>query len=198
MASVEQTAKEHFAKVFVKDDWTLFKEMADINFAEAATLTKSTFRKIPEQRRLLVRNVRKRLLIGIGTELLIKAAYLKSGYAINKLQDSASGPKCPYRLADVEPQQLNPYDTFTLAQLTDQLRKVLPLSSPTSVLEGLRVAKVFRNKEGHVVTRTHRFDPSSYQAIERALVEIYSCAFGEDLSVRFAVAHGERGTWRVS
>ncbi len=198
MPSLEQSVKDQFAKVFASRDWRLFKEVAEINLAEAAMLKKSSFKMVAQNRQLLIRNTRKRLLIGIGAELLLKAVYLKSGYGINKPQDTALGIKLPFKLAQVAQGQLNPNDTFTLAQLTDQLKKVVQFPKPDFVLDGLRIAKVFRNKEGHVVTQSHKFDPSSYTAIESALVEIYACAFSENLTVRFSFAVGEKGAWRVA
>jgi hypothetical protein len=198
MPSLEQSVKDQFAKVFASSDWRLFKEVAEVNLAEAAILKKSSFKAVAQNRRLLVRNARKRLLIGIGAELLLKAVYLKSGYGINKPRGAAGGLKLPFKLADVAQGQLDPNDTFTLAQLTDQLKKVVQLPKPDLVLDGMRIAKVFRNKEGHVVTRSHTFDPSSYRAIEAALVEIYANAFSEALTVRFSFAVGEKGAWRVA
>ena len=44
---------------------------------------------------------------------------------------------------------------------------------------GLRIAKVFRNKEGHVVVRAHNFDAQEYREIETALVGVYAPGFGQ-------------------
>lgn len=197
MPSLEQSTKQQFAKVFASRDWRLFKEVAEINFAEAAVLKSASFKAVPESRRLLIRNVRKRLLIGIGAELLVKAAYLKAGYGINRPQDRAVAPKLPFKLADLGQQKLDANDTFTLSQLVDQLTKVVHLPNRDLVINGLRIAKVFRNKEGHVVTQSHRFDPSNYRAVEAALVEFYARVFAQALTVRFSFAIGERGMWRA-
>ncbi len=93
--SLEQSVKDQFARVFPASDWRLFKEMAEIYFSEAAFLKKSAF-KVAHHRRLLVRNSRKRLLIGIGAELLLKAVYLKAGYCINKPQDDKAPLRFPF------------------------------------------------------------------------------------------------------
>lgn len=82
MQSIEESVRSQFAKVFSNADWPLFKHMAEIYLTEAAFLKKASF-KVPKNRKLLVRNSRKRLLIGIGAELLLKAIYLKAGYCIN-------------------------------------------------------------------------------------------------------------------
>ncbi len=197
MPSLEQSVKDQFAKVFMTRDWRLFKDVAEANFAEAAAIRKSSFKTVAESRRLLVRNTRKRLLIGIGAELLVKAVYLKSGYGINKGKNKSSGIKPPFKLDHVDLSELNPNDTFTFAQLTEQLNKVVQFPKGSNALDGLRIAKVFRNKEGHVVTGSHRFDPSNYRTIESTLVDIYACAFNEILTVRFSVANREKGQWSV-
>jgi hypothetical protein len=197
MISLEQSVKDQFAKVFESCDWQLFKEVADINLAEAARLKMSSLKNVPLNRRLLIRNTRKRLLIGIGIELLLKAIYLKSGYGINKPLKAVTGPTPPFKLADADQGLLNPNDTLTLSKLIENLTKVVQLSKRDLVIDGLRIAKVFRNKEGHVVTHTHIFNPSNYRAIEASLVEIYSCAFGETLKVQFSLEVGEKGIWDV-
>ena len=198
MLSLEQRVKDQFSKVFTSRDWRLFKEIAEINFSEAAKLKKSDFSSVPADRQLLIRNIRKRLFIGIGVELLLKAAYLKAGYGINKPLDQKTGPVFPYRLSTGIAAQLNKGETYTLSQLIDQLKKVFQLTQPNIILEGLRVAKVFRNKEGHTATSSHRFDPGNYHAIESALVALYAQVFNESLTVKIAFAAREKGVWRVA
>ncbi|HTG14527.1 MAG TPA: hypothetical protein VK747_04585 [Blastocatellia bacterium] len=183
--------KSQFAKVFVSSDWRLFKEMAEINLSEAAFLKKSS--KVAKSRRLLARNSRKRLLIGVGLELLLKAVYLKADYCINKPQDRAAPLRPPFRPSEAVGWQLEAADTYTLEQLTRTLKKILQMQKPQYVIDGLSIAKVFRNKEGHVVTRAHRFDAKSYRMIEGALREIYANAFQEQLTVRFSFERRERG-----
>jgi len=58
--------KSQFARVFASSDWRLFKEVAEINLAEATMLMKKSFPRVARRRQL-----------GIGTELLFKASYLK-------------------------------------------------------------------------------------------------------------------------
>jgi hypothetical protein len=45
--------------------------MAEFSFSEAAFLKKADSKKVVDRNRLLVRNSRKRLLIGVGAELLL-------------------------------------------------------------------------------------------------------------------------------
>ena len=196
--STEQSVKEHFAKVFQCEDWSLFREVAEINLCEAAHLRKLAFPDVPRRRRLLIRNIRKRLLIGIGVELLLKAVYLKSGKGINKPLNKEAGLQLPFALEQVQVDQLDPNETYTLAQLIDCLPKVVNLQAKASVLNGLKVAKVFRNKEGHVVSQSHDYVAAEYRSIEQALVELYRDVFSETLTVRFSFTVGERGAWKIA
>jgi len=194
--SIEQSEKEQFASVFSKDDWPLFKNVAEIYLEEATRLRRSNMH-VSRDIGLLARNIRKRLFIGLGVELLLKAVYLKWGYGINKL----SGRAKLYDLATLTPDSEHKPDsdnTLNLNFLIDNLSKVIALTDKNSTLDGLKLAKVFRNKEGHVVTPDHRYVPETYRAIEVALVELYQDAFSEKLEVTFSMGRGEKAVWRTS
>ena len=194
----EKIAKTRFAKFFQQEDWLIFKKVAEINLSEAAYLKKKSFTSVPSGLRLLARNSRKRLLIGVGVELLLKAVYLKSGYCINK-PTSKDQHTFPFKLADVQPSEINISDTFTLAPLIDKLPTITEVIPEREVISrGFRVAKVFRNKEGHVVTQSHEYEASEYRAIESALVSLYKCAFSQNLVVRFAVEKRDRPCWEFT
>jgi hypothetical protein len=195
MPNVEQSVKSQFAKVFTGEDWPLFKTMAEASLREAATLLKEDM-PIASPYKLLARNSRKRLLIGIGVELLLKAIYLKHGYAINKPpKDTLT---FPFLAKDTNGVQLAVDNTVMLHNLIEKLHIVVPLQNKDSTLKGLKIAKVFRNKEGHGVTRTHVFEPTNYIDIASSLTDLYRDAFGEKLFVRFSLAPDERAVWRIS
>jgi hypothetical protein len=171
MPSIEQSVKSQFAKVFTFADWLLFKKIAEANLREAATLLKADM-PIASPLKLLARNSRKRLLIGVGVELLLKAIYLKQGHVINKpLSDSSL--KFPFLAKDTNGVQLAEDKTVVLNDLIEKLPLVVPLKNKNSTLKGLRIAKVFRNKEGHGVTDTHVFDPTNYTDIASSLIDLY-------------------------
>lgn len=197
MPNIEQSVKSQFAKVFTVADWPLFKKMAEANLREAATLLKADM-PIADSLKLLARNSRKRLLIGVGVELLLKAIYLKHGYAINKpLTDRSL--KFPFLAKDTNGAQLSKDKTAMINDLIENLHiVVVSLQNKNSTLKGLRIAKVFRNKEGHGVTSTHEFDPTNYTDIASSLIDLYRDAFGEKLSVRFSLTPDEPAVWRVS
>jgi hypothetical protein len=196
MASVEQSVKSQFERVFKESDWYLFKKVAESNLKEAAKLKRKDM-QIESRFKLLARNARKRLLIGVGVELLLKAIYLKQGYLINKPRHG-SVLTFPFKATDLHNENLAADSTFQLNNLVQNLADVLPLSNKDMVLKGLCIAKVFRNKEGHSVTDTHQFDASNYIDIATSLSELYRNAFAEKLTVRFSMAPNERALWRVT
>lgn len=197
MLDIEQSVKSQFARVFAAADWPLFKRMAEANLREAATLLNADM-SIESSLKLLARNSRKRLLIGVGVELLLKAIYLKKGYAINRPPKN-SPLKFPFLAKDAKGVQLVDDKTVMLNDLIEKLPTVVvPLQNKNSMLKGLKIAKVFRNKEGHGVTRTHVFDPTNYTDIASSLIDLYRDAFGEKLSIRFSLAPNEKAVWRIS
>ena len=194
MDSVEKSVKQQFAKVFEPADWRLFKRVAECYLRQAAFLRKHDV-NAPSNLRLLVRNSQKRLLIGIGIELLLKALYLKNGYAINRPEHKNEALKLPFRFDEATGPQLDEAETFSLNNLIDQLEKVVRVKNRGVVVSGPKIAKVFRNKEGHCVTSRHAFDSSNYRDIEAALRELYRVAFNEALTARFSLAPKERPLW---
>jgi hypothetical protein len=196
MATIEQTVKSQFERVFTTSDWGLFKKMAESNLREAAVLLKSHI-AIESSLRLLARNSRKRLLIGVGVELLLKSIYLKQGYVINRPRKGTL-LRFPFLQRDAVGAHLAPDETVKLNDLIEYLPRIVQLQNKDLTLKGLRIAKVFRNKEGHGVTSTHAFDATNYTDIASSLIELYRDAFGEKLSVRFSLAPNEPSVWRIS
>jgi hypothetical protein len=195
MPNIEQSVKAQFAKVFQASDWQLFKGIAEANLREAAYL-KTSDMPIERSLKLLARNSRKRLLIGIGVELLLKAIYLKQGYCINK-PSRGSSLVFPFSAKDAAGKELLDDQTVMLNDLIQHLPNVVHLRNKELTLKGLKIAKVFRNKEGHGVTCTHVFVASNYTDIASSLATLYQDAFGEKLSVRFSLAPNEAALWRV-
>lgn len=197
MPTVEQEIKQQFARIFVAQDASLFKRIADYYFERAAFLLNSDI-QISQSLKLLARNCQKRLFIGIGTELLLKAIYLSRGFSINKIQKGQINPPTfPSTFQQVSGIKQASDQTYMLSELIQKLDQILPPASLQGVTRGLLIAKVFRNKEGHVVLPTHSFDPSNYRDIEVALVTLYSSCFKETLIVHFSVASGEKPAWRI-
>lgn len=141
----------------------------------------------------------KRLLIGVGCELLVKAAYLKLGYCVNKPRKGNGIASVPtHLLRTLDPNQLDPVDTYTFGTLIDNLPKVMPGSSKGAPRRGLRIAMVFRNKEGHQTLPTHKFEPQDFRDIEQALCWLYTEAFDESLHVTFSMGPKDAGLFRIT
>jgi hypothetical protein len=199
--SLEREVKQQFARVFEVSDWTLFKGVGESYLRQATRLRRKHLRGVPDGLRLLARNCQKRLLIGVAVELLVKAAYLRKGYCINMPTARNSPLQFPFTPAQVQTlgEQLSEDETFALARVIDALKEVVSLGGDeAAVLDGFNTAKVYRNKEGHVVARTHGYVPADYRKVESALSLLYRHAFNEILEIRFSLAPRERPLFRIT
>jgi len=175
--TVEQEIKQQFARLFVAQDATLFKRMADYYFKYAAFL-KTADIEIAQDLKLLARNCQKRLFIGIGTELLLKATYLKHGFSINKVEQGQAGaPTFPFTFQAISGFSQTPGNTYMLGDLVDELHVVFPAVGIPSVMRGLRIA--------------------NYRDIETALITLYLHAFQQTLQLQFSFGPNETALWRI-
>ena len=110
--------------------------MAELNLREATAL-KTKNMDISSEYGLIARNSRKRLLIGVGVELLLKAIYLQRGYCINKPRRD-QGIQFPSLLRDISKEQLSENSTFTLNALIQSLHVIVGLTDRERTLRGLR------------------------------------------------------------
>ena len=185
--TIEEEIKSDFAKIFRRGDYEVFKRLADYYFRTAATLKKKDI-KAPQIYKLWIRNVTKRLYIGIATELLLKAIYLKNGYNINKPLKGGL-IKFPEKICKLNKKILNPSETYSLNQLIDNLWKVLekPMQKHKEIVEGLKICKVYRNKEGHIAVYRHYFNSSHFTQIENSIKLIYKIGFSESLEFKISM-----------
>jgi hypothetical protein len=196
MSSLEQQIKDQYARIFRRGDWHLFKDVAEYHLRSAAYLRIKGIRYPRRQR--LIRNIRKRLYIGVACELLLKAFYLKSGHIINKpARGKCIAASSPYRFAEVNLSDFDKYETQTMNYLIQELGKVHRFAKHNIVARGFTIAKVFRNKEGHVALPSHAYNPQNYEDIEQALIEFYREAFGEKLAIQISMERKERGKFKV-
>lgn len=191
MTTLEATIKSQYAKVFTKQDCAVFLKTAEY-YLQRAALLKTSDIDIDEGLRLWLRNVQKRLFIGIGVELLLKSIYLNMGFTINKHNKS----NIPEIIGAKEHVEINQNDTFTIAQLIDNLERVHAFEDIKSLKHGLNIAKVFRNKEGHVATLWHDFDPENYTAIEVSVKQLYKEIFEIDLDFQISMERNEKGIFK--
>ena len=180
MKTTEQEIKAQYAKVFTKKDWRTFKNVADWYFRKSAILKKKHIDS-EKKYKLLIRNIQKRLYLGIGTELLIKACYLKSGLAINKPIDPKKYNSVVIQLDIVDVKELEATNTFTLDPLLINLNGIFKFDDWNSIERGLKILKVFRNKEGHVAVNSHEYKKENYVDIEQSIIAIYKKVFDETL-----------------
>jgi hypothetical protein len=196
--SEEAKVKAQFARLFVTSDWSRFKRMGEF-YLQRAVFLKKTGVDVPKDLQLLARNSLKRLFIGIGAELLVKAVYLQRGFSINELEPSgqAGAPAFPFTFQQVKPFTQAQDRTVKFDRLIPHLPAVLGSGPIADVEAGLKVAKVFRNKEGHGVL-SQKFVRSSYTAIESALSGLYLQAWSRSLTVTFSIGRNEKGVWKLA
>lgn len=192
MKSIENEIKDQYSKIFVKKDFTSFKLVAEYYFEKSANLKKSDIKTI-DTYKLLIRNIEKRLLIGIGTELLIKACYLKEGYYINRTEKNRL-----IKFEDNEESNLiDKTETFTMNLLIQNFNKIVDFEDWKTIERGLNIAKVFRNKEGHVVSLYHDYDNTNYSDIEYSIISIYKKIFNRKLEFKISMETNDNGLFRI-
>jgi hypothetical protein len=194
MSNIEPRIKAQYAKFFQADDWTVFRQLAE-HYLEVAVHLKMKDIVADEAYKLWLRNVQKRLFIGVGCELLLKSHYLHQGYGINT--PKRKQPWHLYRIQDVNPNDYDSGNTYSMNFLLDQLENGPCFAQQAAIECGFRIAKVFRNKEGHIAVYWHNYDPQNYTDIEVALKAFYREALGEVLDVQFSFEGNEPAEFRI-
>ena len=208
MSGIEPAIKAQYSIFFLPDDWVDFKQMAEYYLDVAVHLrisnVASRFRKRKFEKSrsdmLRIRNIQKRLFIGLACELLLKARYLKEGYGINSRKNDNNRYVWElYKVADVNIRDYETDHTVTMNPLLDLLQRGPRFSEQhqQDILNGFRIAKVYRNKEAHIVTRGHMFEDEDYTDIEKALVLFYQEAFEEKLKIQFSVKYREKPIFKT-
>jgi hypothetical protein len=194
--TIEKEIKSQYAKIFQQKDWKIFIKTAEYYFQKAAKLKTSDIDFI--ENRLLLRNIQKRLFLGIGGELLVKAFYLKNGYLINKPKEKDIYTSRRIKFTELGQDKIDEYDTFSFNDLIDNLNKINKFENWSSIQTALKILKVFRNKEGHVVTPNHKFEQPTYSKIENGLQFMFREAFMKDLKLKISMTPNEKGIFKTS
>jgi hypothetical protein len=195
MVTIEEEIKSQYAKFFEASDWRPFKEMADYYLESAARLMIKHVKYIKNKR--VARNIQKRLFIGVGCELLLKSLFLQRGHCINRPRKKFGILKPPFKIDEINRTDFYHQDTYTIDAMINMTSDVITFSDQSIFIRGMKIAKVFRNKEGHVAVYSHSFEDSNYTDIENALVQIYNEGFNEQLNLQFSVRSGEPAVFEV-
>ena len=104
----------------------------------------------------------------------------------------------PYKIANINPNDFKDDDTLSRTQLIGKIFSIENYGQEKGLIEkGLKISKVFRNKEGHVVVLWHDYYPQNYRDIEASLVRIYKKSFREELQLTFSVADVEVAIFNI-
>jgi len=186
----EQRIKSQFSKVFKTSDYVPFKQTADYYLKVAATIKRENI-EAPDVLKLWFRNVQKRLFIGIATEMLLKAIFLKNDFNINKSKKKKR-INFPEKIKNLNESDLTPTDTYTLGQLIGELKKVILKNDDyEKIIEVLNICKVFRNKEGHVAVHWHEFEIEDFQKIEYSIKRLYEIGFSEIIDFEISMTKNQ-------
>ncbi|MDF1644382.1 MAG: hypothetical protein P1U80_09380 [Pseudomonadales bacterium] len=197
--SVESGINEQYEKFFQSDDWTTFKYAADYYLKNAALILKKDINYCDDSLKLMFRNIQKRLYIGIACEFLLKSIFLKLGYVTNKPQ-SREIPEgsYPYLFSSIDPKDFSMSNTLTFNELLQKLCQIGDFENSRATIEkGLKIAKVFRNKEGHVVSVAHEYDSQNYRDVEEGLKLLYEAVFAEKIEIFIAFGKNETGKFEI-
>lgn len=208
MSDIVNTIKDQYARFLDVQDWQAFIFIAEY-YLRKSTQSKikhvyrtleTTGMKIPPRKKILrLRNAEKRLFIGIGCELLVKAIYLKKGYCINKPLNGNNIASIPtHKIKNIDRTKFNQRNTFTFGSLIDHLKTVHTFKNHDKVIKGLKIAMTFRNKEGHVTFPRHKFNPQNYSDIEYTLTQIFDEVFEKTLSIQISMENNEIGIFKFT
>lgn len=193
----EKDIKSQFERFFIQSDWRQFKLVAEYYLKKAAFIkNKDIDKEFVHQ--LLIRNIQKRLSIGIACELILKALYLKKGFCINFPKNSRRYNKFPYKFENVDKSDFRIDRTYSLYDLITNLGKIDNIISIKQIKIGLQTARIYRNKEGHVVTLFHDYNRKNYDDIEKALKYLYVECFNEKLQIKFSLEANEKAEFKIT
>ena len=117
--------------MFKQNDWSLFHSVAVYYFDKAAKLKTGDITS--SKNKLLLRNIQKRLFLGIGGELLVKAYFLKNGFYINRPLDKGKYPSRIIQMKIIDSNSLDKTETFSFNDLLDNLNKIKNLENWTII-----------------------------------------------------------------
>ncbi len=198
MATDVNAIKDQFARFLDAKDSATSKTMAEY-YLKTAAILKTKDIDAPKNAKLWIRNCLKRLFLGIGCELLIRAFYLREGYCINKPKKGSGVKATPmHKVRETKKSDFDHRNTYTLAPLIDHLKAVHQFQSHSKIEHAFRIAAVFRNKEGHLTIPTHKFDPQDYRDIETGLRCFYQEAFSQQLTFRISMKPRQRGVFKIA
>lgn len=191
--SIAKSIEPQYSKIFKQSDWKTFKFVAEYYFKNAVHILKKDV-DVPDNLKLWVRNIQKRLFIGIGCELLLKSLYLKNGYCINRIKKKNN---FPCKIQTLKKADIQENRTVVMFPLINNLDKIHNFIQIDEIIKGLSIARAFRNKEGHIVTLWHKFNEQNYADIEKALIYIYKEEFNQKLEINISFKKDEIGIFEI-
>ena len=127
-----------------------------------------------------------------------------SYYLINKSTNTNENKIALNQIGSIQSNDLIPSEKFTFDKLISALPRLekTRLNNdnhrvPVEITEGLKIAKVFRNKEAHIITDTHQYNDDDYGKIEDCMKRIYFDWFGEQLEFQISFSKNETEKFEI-
>ncbi len=171
-----QERGSHYFKIFKEEDVKNFVNESN-NYITLHNTFHSSFEKMQRRRRrfdkqILFKNRCARVCLGIATELMVKATYLKQGYMINR----HNKPNTPniVRIGTIDDQYII-MKTHDFSFLIKKLDSILPeheYNFEQDIRKGLELARIWRNTNTHGVIGRHIQVGNDYYLINNSIAII--------------------------
>ena len=197
MSNVINEIHSQYTCLLMPDDWLAFRQLAEYHFKIAAKLHKADL-ELADAPKSMLHSV-KRLHIGVGFELILKAAYLKNGKCINVFNRGIEHPhKAPiHDMANMDKTILNAKETYSLSLLIQNYSATFNRLADKRFADGLRVAYLFRSKEGRIACPEQDYNDELYQLVSDAIIKLYQDAFDIELDFQIAIKRKDKGVFKV-
>jgi len=158
-----ESRENYYFKVFREKDIKKFNDEAN-KFIEFSNKWHN-FRKP-----LSFKNRCSKIFLGIASELILKAAYLKLGYFINQHKDKKK-KHILFKVDEIKDEDLS-MKTHSFGFLIRELNSVLPKHNfdfDKDIRKGLEIARIWRNINAHTITSRDIWHGDDHINIEKSL-----------------------------
>ena len=161
----------------------------------------SDLQKIPKER-IMIKDIiyfkhklwSARMILGIGCELIIRAAYLNKGFIINKFLEKKSLPpkikerNFPSKFKDFKHLRngIYPYlknKTYSMKDLIEKLPILFEEDIDKDTIKGFEISKIWRDIYAHTSEYPYSIYGDENQLIFKALNDLYKKIFNEEFEI---------------
>ena len=137
--------------------------------------------------------------------MILKSYYLKNGFYINKQINKRDKGKIAFKFIELDSRDIDQQKTIEfnlliqgLAELERKIQNKKRVIIDTDIRNSLNIAKVFRNKEAHIITKGHKYNSQDYDEIEKGIIKIYNNWFNEKLDFKISFENNELWEFNIT